>query len=74
MAHRLDLIQFQLSEIQVGQFKLNEDEDFWRKKSGFQTLNGFMKLFNSSYNALQGEQKGLDWIGLVMGNLEDAAT
>ena len=30
-----------------------------------------MRPCKASYDALQGEQKGLDWIGLVMGHLED---
>ena len=44
---------------------------FWRRKrrlSNFERIHGAVK---ASYNALQGEQKGLDWIGLVMGHLED---
>ena len=31
------------------------------------------EALQSSYSALHGEQKGLDWISMVMGNLEDAA-
>ena len=31
------------------------------------------EAIQSSYNALTGEQKGLDWISMVMGHLEDAA-
>jgi DNA repair protein RecN (Recombination protein N) len=73
-AHRLDLIQFQLDEIQNAQLKLNEDEELFEEK---QKLNNFEKIFDavqSSYSALQEEQKGLDWIGMVMNNLEIAAS
>lgn len=72
-AHRLDLIQFQLDEIQNADLKINEDEELFEEK---RKLNNFEKIFESiqsSYSALQGEQKGLDWISLVMGNLEGAA-
>ncbi|MEK3853212.1 DNA repair protein RecN [Cytobacillus sp. FSL H8-0458] len=73
MAHRLDLIQFQLDEIQSAQLKLNEDEDLIEEK---RKLSNFERIFDSvqsGYNALQGEQKGLDWIGMVMGYMNDAA-
>jgi DNA repair protein RecN (Recombination protein N) len=73
-AHRLDLIQFQLDEIQNANLKLNEDEELFEEK---QKLNNFEKIFDavkSSYTALQEEQKGLDWIGMVMNNLEIAAS
>ena len=39
-----------------------------KRLSNFERIHEAVK---SSYNALQGEQKGLDWIGLVMGHLED---
>ncbi|RLQ98285.1 DNA repair protein RecN [Falsibacillus albus] len=73
MAHRLDLIQFQLNEIQNADLRLNEDEELFEEK---RKLMNFEKLFESmqaSYNALQGEQRGLDWISLVMGHIEAAA-
>jgi DNA repair protein RecN (Recombination protein N) len=73
-AHRLDLIQFQFDEIQNANLKLNEDEELFEEK---QKLNNFEKIFDavkSSYSSLQEEQKGLDWVGMVMNNLEIAAS
>lgn len=73
MAHRLDLIQFQLREIQGANLQLNEDEELMEEK---RKLSNFEKLFDSlktSYGALQGEQKGIDWVGLAMTQLEAAA-
>ncbi|MGX6442693.1 DNA repair protein RecN [Neobacillus sp. K501] len=72
-AHRLDLIQFQFDEIQKANLKLREDEALFEEK---QKLGNFERVFASmqaSYNALNGDQRGLDWIGMVMGHLEDAA-
>ncbi|MDP4169113.1 MAG: DNA repair protein RecN [Bacillota bacterium] len=72
-AHRLDLIHFQFEEIINANLKLNEDEDLFEEK---RKLGNFERIFESiqaGYTALQGEQKGLDWISLVMGHLEDAA-
>ncbi|MEH7335499.1 DNA repair protein RecN [Neobacillus drentensis] len=73
-AHRLDLIVFQLDEIQKANLKPQEDEDLYEEKK---RLGNFEKVFGaiqSGYNGLNGEQKGLDWISLVMGHLEDAAS
>ena len=72
-AHRLDLIRFQHEEIQNAQLKLNEDDELFEER---RKLNNFERIFESvqsGYNALTGEQQGLDWISLVMGHLEDAA-
>ncbi|MFT9598700.1 DNA repair protein RecN [Mesobacillus sp.] len=73
MAHRLDLIQFQHDEILSAGLQMNEDEELFEEK---RKLGNFEKIYESiqtSYSALQGEQKGLDWIGLVMDNLQNAA-
>ncbi|HAQ08031.1 MAG TPA: DNA repair protein RecN [Bacillus bacterium] len=73
MAHRLDLIQFQLEEIQSANLKIDEDEELLEEK---RKLGNFERIFDSiqtSYSALRGEQKGLDWIAMVMDNLQTAA-
>lgn len=73
MAHRLDLIQFQFDEITSADLKINEDEELMEEK---RKLGNFERIFDSiqtSYSALQGEQKGLDWIAMVMDNLQTAA-
>jgi DNA repair protein RecN (Recombination protein N) len=72
-AHRLDLIQFQLDEIQTADLKLNEDEELIEEKRKLGNFERVFEAIQSSYTALNGEQKGLDWISMVMGNLEDAA-
>ncbi|TFE03185.1 DNA repair protein RecN [Jeotgalibacillus salarius] len=73
MAHRLDLIQFQYKEIEEADLSINEDEELMEEKT---RLSNFEKLFESlqtAYEALQGEQRGLDWTGLAMSNMEQAA-
>lgn len=72
-AHRLDLIQFQFDEIQKANLKLNEDEVLFEEKRRLTNFERVFEAVQSSYNALTGEQKGLDWISMVMGGLEDAA-
>lgn len=74
MAHRLDLISFQLEEIQKADLKINEDEELFeekRKLSNYEKIHEALKL---SYSALQGDNKGLDWLGLAMNYLDDAAS
>ena len=73
IAHRLDLIQFQLSEIHKAELQLHEDDELLEEK---RKLSNFEKLYESVQNAasaLQGEGKGLDWVGLAMTQLEAAA-
>jgi DNA repair protein RecN (Recombination protein N) len=74
MAHRLDLILFQLDEIQKANLKLHEDEELYEEK---RKLANFEKVFEAiqlSYSALSGEQKGLDWVSMAMDHLENAAS
>jgi DNA repair protein RecN (Recombination protein N) len=73
MAHRLDLIQFQLEEIQKAQLKLNEDEELAEEKKRLSNFERIFSLMQNSYQALDGDHKGLDLIRLVMGYLEDVA-
>lgn len=73
MAHRLDLITFQLNEIKKANITLHEDDDLLLERT---KLSNFEKLFaalKSSYDGLQGEQTGLDFISHVMGYIEIAA-
>jgi DNA repair protein RecN (Recombination protein N) len=73
MAHRLDLIQFQLSEIENASLVPGEDESLIEEKN---KLMNFEKLFQSlqnCYNSIQGEGRGLDWTGLAMSHIEGAA-
>lgn len=73
MAHRLDLIQFQLDEILTADLKLNEDDELIEEKRKLSNFERVYDSLQSGYNGLQGEYKGLDWIGLVMGHIQNAA-
>lgn len=73
VAHRLDLIQFQADEIQKSKLKIDEDEILLEERKKFSNYERIYDAMKSGYSALQGDQRGLDWIGLVMSQLEDAA-
>lgn len=73
MAHRLDLLTFQLDEIQKAQLSPDEDERLFEEKS---RLNNFQKTYDAlkvTYSSLNGEQAGLDWLSHAMNNLAEAA-
>ncbi|RDI41203.1 DNA repair protein RecN [Falsibacillus pallidus] len=73
MAHRLDLIQFQFNEIQKANLKIGEDLELSEEKKKLGNFERLAESMQSAYSALQGEQKSLDWVSLVMGHLETAA-
>lgn len=71
IAHRLDLIKFQYDEITAAQLQPKEEEELVSERN---ELNNYEKIFEAlqtSYSALQGEHKGLDWVGLAMTHLEN---
>ncbi|MFC3882856.1 DNA repair protein RecN [Bacillus songklensis] len=71
MAHRLDLIQFQLEEIRAANLTPNEDHQLMEERM---KIANFEKIYNAlqdAYNALHGERRGLDWIGLAMNHTEE---
>lgn len=74
MAHRLDLIQFQLSEIKNAELEPGEEEALINEKSQLSNFERIHTSVTRSYKALSGEQQGLDWVGLAMSELEDVSS
>ncbi|MFD1707041.1 DNA repair protein RecN [Siminovitchia sediminis] len=73
IAQRLDLLQFQVQEIENAQLSLNEDQMLEEEKT---RLVNYEKLFESlkeGYENLQNERKGLDYVSQAMSVLETAA-
>lgn len=73
MAHRLDLLQFQLEEIENAELQPKEDELLQEEKHQISNYEKIYDSLNNSYNALHGEQRGLDWVGLAMSHLENVS-
>ncbi|PGT87657.1 MULTISPECIES: DNA repair protein RecN [Bacillaceae] len=71
MAHRLDLLQFQLDEIEKADLQPKEDELLQEEKNQISNYEKIYDALKNGYNSLHGEQKGLDWIGLAMSQLEN---
>ncbi|MDQ0220793.1 DNA repair protein RecN [Peribacillus cavernae] len=72
--HRLDLIQFQHEEIQIAELELDEDEKLSEERKKINNFERIHEAFQTSYQALREEQRGLEWISVAMNNLEDAAS
>ncbi len=70
-AQRLDLLQFQLRELEEAQLQPNEDKQLEEERN---TLANFERIYSSlqlAYNSLYGEQKGLDWVNQAQIALQD---
>ncbi|MCY8497675.1 AAA family ATPase, partial [Bacillus atrophaeus] len=64
MAHRLDLIQFQLDEIESAGLELNEDDILQEERLQISNFEKIYEALQNAYNALRNEQGGLDRAGL----------
>lgn len=74
MAQRIDLYQFQMKELEDANLKLGEEDDLLDERRRLMNFNKIFERSSAAYEAIQGETKGLDWIGNAMDALEDAAT
>ncbi|WP_026694690.1 DNA repair protein RecN [Peribacillus kribbensis] len=74
MAHRLDLLQFQFDEITKSDLKLKEDEELYEERQRISNFERIHASLQAAYHSLGGEQKGLDFIGMAMNDLEEAAS
>jgi DNA repair protein RecN (Recombination protein N) len=73
MAQRIDLLQYQIEEIGKANLEPGEDDKLEEERL---RLSNYEKLFRSVHEAreaLSGENKGLDWIGQAMSELEHVA-
>ncbi|MFV8827976.1 DNA repair protein RecN [Alkalihalobacterium sp. APHAB7] len=73
LAHRLDLIQYQLKEIEKADLRPQEDEGLLVEKLKLANNEKLYKALHDSYNSLYGEGKGLDWIHNALSHVEEAA-
>jgi len=73
MVQRLDLYRFQFEEITNANLRIGEDEKLQAERKKFMNFEKLYQALSTSYEALAGEQKGLDWVGLSLANLEECA-
>lgn len=74
IAQRIDLYQYQINEIDAIELIENEDEELQLERKKFQNYHKTFERISATHEALNGELKGLDWIGTAMSELEDIAS
>ncbi|MFX3622604.1 MAG: DNA repair protein RecN [Ectobacillus sp.] len=70
MAHRLDLIQFQLEEIKKADIKPGEDQELMEERIKISNFEKIYKALGDAYRSLSGDNCGLDCVGNTMSQLE----
>jgi DNA repair protein RecN (Recombination protein N) len=71
LAQRLDLLRFQLDEIAAAKLEPKEDEQLLQEKRKRTHAQKIFKGIEESYEALSGDGRALDALGIVMHNLEE---
>lgn len=71
LAQRLDLLQYQLKEIEKANLKPDEDQLLNEERVRLSNSERLYKTVYDSYHALYGEGKGLEWLMLAMNNIEE---
>jgi len=74
IAQRIDLYQYQINEIDSTNLIEGEDEELQLERKKFQNFHKTFERLSAAHEALNGESKGLDWIGNAMSELEDIAS
>lgn len=72
-AQRLDIIRFQVEEIDTAGLEPEEDERLESEKIKLANFEKVNEALQEGYQALNGEQKGLEWVGQAMNFLEGIA-
>ncbi|WP_096434725.1 DNA repair protein RecN [Alteribacter populi] len=73
MAQRLDLIQYQLEEIEKAQLQPDEDVFLSEEKQRLGNSEQLYQRVHDSHQALYGENKGLEWIMVALNQMEEAS-
>ncbi|MFC4712021.1 DNA repair protein RecN [Planococcus dechangensis] len=73
IAQRIDLLTFQLREIEEAQLVPGEEEILLEERKRLQNFTKIFESISQAHEAIQGESKGLDWVGNAMSELEHAA-
>jgi DNA repair protein RecN (Recombination protein N) len=70
IAQRMDLLQYQIKEISEANLQQGEEEHLTEERRRLVNFEKVFQALKSSYEALDGESKGLDWIRGASGSLE----
>ncbi|GEL77380.1 DNA repair protein RecN [Tenuibacillus multivorans] len=70
IAQRIDLLKFQLSELQEIKLEVGEDEQLEEERHKLANFERIYDGLQTTYYSLYGENKGLDFLGHAMTSLE----
>ncbi len=70
---RLDLIQYQFNEIEQAKLDPGEDKELLEEKKKLDHGEDLYKTVLNTYQALYGENRGLEWTMVAMNQIEEAA-
>lgn len=73
VAHRLDLLQFQRTELEQANLKENEDFELEEERKRLHNFEKLFRALSTSVDALHGESKGIDWLNVAKTNLDTIA-
>lgn len=73
IAQRIDLLSYQLQEIEEAGLISGEEEELQAERKRLQNFNKIYSSIAAAHEAIQGETKGLDWVGSAMDELDQAA-
>jgi DNA repair protein RecN (Recombination protein N) len=70
IAQRLDLLQYQITEIEKAEIRLGEDEELQEERRKLMNFEKLYEAGQTAYEALNGEDKALDWMRKAISELE----
>lgn len=71
MTHRLDLLEFQINELEQADLVPNEDVELSEERNQLANFERIYTGLQDAYNALYGEQKGIEWLNKANQALQD---
>ncbi|WP_438310671.1 DNA repair protein RecN [Sporosarcina sp. FA9] len=73
IAQRIDLYSFQLKEINAASLEIGEEVGLDEEKRKLQNFGRLYERLNTAYESISGDSRALDWVGMAMSDMEDAA-
>lgn len=70
-AHRIDLLKFQINELEQANLQEKELERLTEERNHLQNFEKIYRVVNEAYFALYGDQKGLEWLDVAQASLQD---
>ncbi|CAM5792499.1 MULTISPECIES: DNA repair protein RecN [Brevibacillus] len=70
LVQRIDLLQYQLNEIEAASLAPGEDEKLLQQRKKWMNIEKVFAGIQDAYRALHGDQRGSEWLGHAMSELE----